>query len=43
MSLAGVTGVTLRELFETDDQDFLLFVSTVTEKVIDARAEMARR
>lgn len=42
MALAGVT-VPLRELYETDDQNYVLFIAEVTQKVVDVKGEMLRR
>lgn len=41
-SLAEVGGVTLRDLYETDDDNYLKFVTAVISRTIDVREYQAR-
>lgn len=41
MSL-GKVAVSVRELYETDDQDFLTVVAVVAQRTIDVRAQQSR-
>lgn len=40
-SIAKVVGVTAREVFESEDEDYLSFVRAIVEMTVEARDEIA--
>jgi hypothetical protein len=42
VSLAEVRGTSIKELYETEDEDYVLTVATVTDVVVETREQIAR-